>query len=149
MALSNLSNWSYAILGFFFMVLVGCNDFDSLGSNKDNDKSKNWIYVELVVETSADTTSFYRYGTIKSRILKKIESDENAKGLFSLSNTRYLSLEDKLMLIEDDEDTDTYFFKIEQVKYIQILKGDPIFTFEESSLSEDCLEFKLSKQKKK
>jgi len=132
------------------LLLVLCTIlfFSCLDSKYDTSKkeSKIWVYLEIETVIKKDTTPTYIYGQIKKSILQKMQNDPNASGVFFVDNTRFINDDDLLQVYADRKDTGLLGFRIEEIKTIDVLKKDPIRTFDENELHESSK--KVFKNKK-
>lgn len=109
-------------IGIIF-TLISCN----LNLRDNLSQEKAWVYVELEAITSSDTSSYYYYGQISQQLLDKIDEKNQNKGLFMLSNIRYLDDFNEMKAYEDEYDQGSLFFRIQDIVKIQVLKEDPLY----------------------
>ena len=101
------------------MLIISCN-------NRDKPNKKVWVYLEIYYITKIDTTTNYCYGKIHQSDLDKIKSHSNSKGLFELTDGRYLDDDQKVHDYSDSKESGVFFFRFEDVVYIEIQKYDPL-----------------------
>tara|TARA_R100001369_G_scaffold14013_2_gene28372 strand:+ start:2657 stop:2989 length:333 start_codon:yes stop_codon:yes gene_type:complete len=101
------------------MLIIGCN-------NQDKPNKKVWVYLESHNIIKNDTTAHYNYGKIHQSDLDKIKSQSTSKGLFELTDGRYLDDDQKVHDYSDDIENGVFFFRFKDVVYIEIQKYDPL-----------------------
>ena len=136
------NNTPFEYLTFSFisiLLLYGCESNQEIQiSSSEN----TWVFLELEKQMKNDTNDFYLYGEIKQTILNTINKNESSKGIFQLSNIRYINDQDLLQIYEDKSDKGIYLFRIEDIQTVRLLKADPILTFNDNELHEVSLNFK-------
>jgi len=90
-------------------------------------KEKIWVYIEVDNSTEPHETEYdYFYGQIDQGILDDIRKGKS-ETLFELRNARYIDVEsDSIMIYEDEFYDGTLFYKIKDVKHIDVFKIDPL-----------------------
>jgi hypothetical protein len=130
---------------FFF--IAGLIIVASSCQKEPNDRqiiTKEWVYVEVKNQGTSGGIDYYRYGKIKSSIVPKIISNSKTTGLFVLEEMRYINLQDKIEIYEDDEYAGTDVFRIQDIIMLQKLKEDPILTADTSELTKRSLDYRLN-----
>jgi|TARA_B110000908_G_C10195893_1_gene422860 hypothetical protein len=94
--------------------------------NQDKPNKKVWVYLETYYITKNDTTANYCYGKIHQSDLNKIKSQGDSKGMFELTDGRYLDDDQKVHDYSDSEESGVFFFRFKDVVYIEIQKQDPL-----------------------
>lgn len=83
-----------------------------------------------------DSTDYFYFGQINKSLISEIDSNENKKGLFTLSNIRYWNDNELLELYEDEKLKGSVIFKIQDIEEITLYKDDPIYLFDLEELHE-------------
>ena len=121
--------------------LTSCGPLDEESSKE---LKKEWVYIELVTMSKRDTTDYFYFGQVKKSIINQIDSNEEAKGLFTLSNIRLWNDDDLLELYEDEKLKGSIIFKIQDIQEVTLYKDDPINLFESEKLHKSAKEFKAA-----
>jgi len=100
----------------------------------DHSEEKVWVYIEVEVELASDTSNYFYHGQIKKSIINTMDANPNAKGFFKLYNIRYWDKDDLLAIYEDNYRLGYKIFKIENIRYLQAYKNDPVLSFDETDL---------------
>ena len=84
-----------------------------------------WIYVEVGGDRK-DLTDFL-YGQVLKKDLDNFKTNSESEKLFFIKNVRIIGDDDIVKDISiNSNQTGSYFYKIKQIKYLEILKKDPI-----------------------
>lgn len=118
----------------FLLTIVTCfSCFDTTTNNQDV-----WVYVEVLSEDNDGPYDVNMYGQIKNSIFERIQNDSDTKGIFLIKNIRYINEDDFLQTFEDDQFQGSSVYRIEKIITMDVLKSDPIFTFNKDKLHESC-----------
>ena len=112
------------ILPVLLTFFISCNFTET---NKTTNEKK-WIYIEI--GKSKDNDSDAKYGEISIEHLDLIKQNDNLEKIIMISNTRYNDEKDSIVKDVTDEGNQngTFYYKIKDINYIEILKNDPINT---------------------
>lgn len=132
----------FLLLGFAFF-FKSCVLFEE---KPLQNHEKQWVYIELITESKTDTTEYFYYGQIKKSLIDEIESNEEKKGLFTLSNIRLWNDNQLLELYEDNNVKGELIFKIQDIEEIILYKDDPINLFDLEELHESCKKIRNEKK---
>ncbi len=105
-------------------VLLSCNS-----KNKKNSiEKKTWIYLEIDSKRYSDSDA--KYGEISLKDLNSIKENSKPEKLIMISNARYNDDSDgKVKDVSDiGNEKGTFFYRIKDISYLEILKRDPINT---------------------
>lgn len=122
------------------IVLISCH--------KQKNTHKEWVYVQVETIIKKDTIASFVYGQMKSDDIKKMKNNSSASGIFFLDETRYINDDDLLQVYADKSDSGVMAFRIENVKVLDILKTDPVLTFDTNELHASCLVVRNKKSAK-
>lgn len=123
-----------------FVVVNGCNKIDEFAIEK---QKKVWVYIEMLKVSLPDTTTFYYYGKVNNGLIEKIDEENLSKGLFLLSEIRFINNNDLLQIFENDEDFGFKIFRVENIQYIAAYKKDPIYFYPVDELHESARKLKM------
>ncbi len=110
----------YAFLGV--LVFTACTEIPTGAISKN----RTWVYVELEVVTTSDTSNYYYYGQMKQDLLESFDKVEETKGLFTLTNVRYYDNNDVIIPYADETDKGLLIFRLKDILKIEVLKEDPM-----------------------
>lgn len=108
--------------------------------------AKVWVYMEIETILKKDTSQNYIYGQIKKSILDEMRNNPKASGIFFVDNTRYINDDDLLEIYADEKDTGELAFRLEDIKTLDVLKKDPIRTFDKEQLHESSIKYLILKR---
>jgi hypothetical protein len=100
--------------------------------------SKEWVYIEVETVVKKDTTYDFLYGQIYQSLIDKINNNENATGIFFITNTRFVNQDDLLQVYADGNDKGMLAFRIENIKSMVVYQKDPIHIYKEDQLHESA-----------
>jgi len=123
------------VLVFSIFMFHSCDNFEN---NLNKKGQSEWVYLEIKTIMNKDTSYSFIYGQISKSIVKKIKENKNAEGLFLLENARYVNDDNLLQLYEDENDSGVLGFRIENIKYIEFYKRDPMH-FKKTKKNNDSL----------
>ena len=84
-----------------------------------------WVYLEVGVGRK-NVTDFI-YGQVLKKDLDNFKTKNESEKLFFIKNVRVIGDDDIVKDVSvDSNETGSYFYKIKQIKYLEILKKDPI-----------------------
>ncbi|WP_229792674.1 hypothetical protein, partial [Ulvibacter litoralis] len=121
---------------FILSTLLTSCDYQKEKSLKE--QKKQWVYIELTTVSPRDTTDYFYFGQIKESLIGEIDSNEEKKGLFTLSNIRYWNDDDLLELYEDDKLKGSMIFKIQDIQEITLYKDDPLNLYDLEEIDESA-----------
>jgi hypothetical protein len=130
---------------FLFVLSTLC--FSCLDLKYDT-QQRVWVYVEIETTMLKDTSDYFYYGQIKRTIVDKIDKNEKAKGLFTLSRVRYFNDNDLLEVYEDRDTEGSIILRIEDISKVQLFKRDPLLIFKKDQLHESALNYLKKKNQK-
>ncbi|MEO1013375.1 MAG: hypothetical protein AAFX53_18930 [Bacteroidota bacterium] len=113
------------ILGSVFLcVMLSCKNEKQVNSIED----KSWIYLEIGEREDLNDDALY--GEISQKHLNWIKDDTKSEKLIMISKARYIDKKDSMVkdISLNSNEKGTFFYKIKDINYIEILKGDPINT---------------------
>ena len=109
--------WSFLLLMF---VLFSCQEFGVKSSDE-----KVWVYLEVGIDEK--NTKDYIYGQILKTDLDNFSAKSNTEKLFNITNVRIIGNDSIVKDISlNSNETGTYYYKISKIKYLEVLKKDPI-----------------------
>ncbi len=105
-------------------LLVGCDN----PTTKENDKRKTWVYLTVTYDTTDGEITNYLYGKITQKDLHNIKTKSNSEELFEISESRYIDDDGMVIGYQEDNETGTFYYRLKNVVYMEILQSDPINT---------------------
>lgn len=108
--------------------------------SQEKEEKYNWIYLEVATENQLEPDD-YMYGKIKSRILKRIQSDRGDRHAFTIRDIRYISSSDSIEVEEDNVLTGTKTYYSKHIRLIENMKGDPLLIPMDNPLSQKSLQY--------
>lgn len=108
---------------FFIFILTALISCDNKSKNENK---KKWVYIEIGSLNDFDNDA--KYGEISINHLNLIQDNENGDKIIMISNARYNDEKELIVkeVAEDGNQNGTFFYKIKNINYIEILKEDPI-----------------------
>tara|TARA_R110002012_G_scaffold321930_1_gene552457 strand:- start:37481 stop:37909 length:429 start_codon:yes stop_codon:yes gene_type:complete len=131
---------------FIFLLTLSLSSCKFTNEKPIVEPERQWVYIELVTQSKKDTTDYFYYGQIKKSLIKEIDLHEDKKGLFMLSNVRYINDDDLLQLYEDSNLDGNLMFKIQDIEEVVLYKDDPVNFFDTKELHESAIAIR-NKQK--
>ena len=131
-----------ALLFVITLALFSCNmaDLNRVTPVSDGDgKDGQWVFIKIKTELRRDTPEYYYYGRINNRIIEKITAGEELKGLFVISDLRFINDSDKLELFEDNAVVGTKIFRAKDIVEIELQKVDPVYSYKPADLAPNAL----------
>ncbi len=125
------------------LACIACN-LDSTKSNAHIEKQ--WAYFELTTESKTDTSEYFYYAQINKSLLHDIETNPEKKGLFTLSNIRFVNDDGLLELYEDSILSGDIIFRIKDIREIILYKDDPVQSFDIKELHPSAKKIRKRKQ---
>lgn len=84
-----------------------------------------WVYVQVGVEGESFNDNIY--GEISKTDLNEFGVNSKSEKLFFISNVRVIDNDSIIKDISvDSNEKGSYYYKIKEIKYLEILKKDPI-----------------------
>jgi len=87
---------------------------------------KTWVYMELAIDNKEITDEFI-YGRIDNDVLLKLQKDGSFNKLFTVSDIRYIGLNDSFEVEENNGYMGKSTYHLGDVRQIDELKKDPLF----------------------
>ena len=110
------------VLGLIILsIILSCNN-----EKKENSiEVKTWVYLE-----TEDSDGDAIYGEITQEHLNWVKENTNSDKLMMISNARYIDVKDSLVkdFSINGNEKGTFFYKIKNISYIEMLLEDPINT---------------------
>ncbi len=135
----NTALYKYIIPGLLFTCfLFSCDNLKSLEENEPVTE-KTWVNITIRYDSNNGFQFYYYFGQIEESLCDKISKNIIEKGFIKIDNLRYWNDDDKIEVYEDETEPGIKIFRIEDIRKMSVLKGDPVVTYKKVSLSEKSL----------
>lgn len=109
------------------LLLTACNVEEETGAlvtMEDNDRV--WVFIQFNVPEEGDKIDgYYYYGRVSKRQYSAISANKLTSGFILLKDTRYWGNDDIIHAYADFEDTGDLVFRIEDIRYIRLMRAEP------------------------
>ena len=103
-----------------FIILISCKNQLS-----ETNEETLWVYIEVGIEGKKFTD--FLYGQILKKDINFLKVNSDSEKLFFIKNVRIIGDDDIVKDISlNSNETGSYFYKVKEIKYLEILKKDPI-----------------------
>lgn len=108
------------LLLLFIMFFTSCKNMVT-----EFEQENVWVYVEVGLDRK-NVTNFL-YGQVLKKDIDNFKTNSESEKLFFIKNVRIIGDDDIIKDISlDSNEKGSYFYKVKQIKYLEILKNDPI-----------------------
>ena len=114
--------------------------------NQPKDNSEVWVFLTIRYDTNKNYNFDYYFGTVDKDLYQNISENRINQGFITLKNLRYWN-DGKIYIYEDDQNGDSRTYRIEDIKEIELIKGDPIYIYPDEDLSEETKLYVAEQQK--
>lgn len=130
-------NHRYLIVLLVGLLISACGNINK--TTPESNKNQ-WVFISIESIMSRDTSDYFYYGQISDVTMEKLQ-DKDPSGYFVLSNLRFLNDSDKLEIYEDEENVGSRIFKIKDIQRVELIKGDPIYTYDKTDLDKNAISY--------
>ena len=103
-----------------FIILISCENQLS-----ETNEETLWVYIEVGIEGKKFTD--FLYGQILKKDINFLKVNSDSEKLFFIKNVRIIGDDDIVKDISlNSNETGSYFYRVKEIKYLEILKKDPI-----------------------
>lgn len=103
-----------------FIILISCKNQLS-----ETNEETLWVYIEVGIEGKKFTD--FLYGQILKKDINFLKVNSDSEKLFFIKNVRIIGDDDIVKDISlNSNETGSYFYRVKEIKYLEILKKDPI-----------------------
>ena len=114
-----MTNKNYFLV--FILFIFSCKKYDNHLSNE-----KSWVYVQVGIDGDSYTDNIYGQ-ILKSDLNDFSLNSSKSEKLFFISNVRIIGKDSIIKDISvNSNELGSYYYKINNIKYLEVLKKDPI-----------------------
>ncbi|MEM6910950.1 MAG: hypothetical protein AAF555_05140 [Verrucomicrobiota bacterium] len=119
-----------AFLVLTTFIFASCNMEDAVAQIEQTiDQDTIWVYAQInVPEAGGKIDDYFYYGRISRKLHQEYLDRKVDSGPILFRDVRYWSNEDNFVIYEDETYTGDLVFRIEDIVFVRILKGDPLVT---------------------
>ena len=115
----------------------GCVTDDIVDTVKQSiDEDTLWIYAQINVPEEEGIEDYFYFGRVNKGVYTKFVDHEIKDGVIVFRDVRYWNTDNKIEVYEDAVDTGTLIFRLEDVVYLRVQKGDPLLLESKENIAE-------------
>ena len=85
-----------------------------------------WVYAQFNVPNKDGIEDYYYYGRVSEKVYNSFVDHKVKEGVVVLRDVRYWSNDDGYQEYADDLDSGTLIFRLEDIAFMRLQKGDPL-----------------------